>query len=315
MGGVGPRATPTLSGGNLYVQGATGLLQRLDPLSGSVKWERDLKKEARPVPPIWGFSSSPLVVGDQIIAYAGGPGDKGILAFDAATGEPRWSAPAGNDSYSSPQLANVAGRDVVLLLANTGLTAVDAITGKPAWHYDWKYEGYRVVQPLLVDRTGVLLGTGMGTGTRRLEVVADKGDIKFQERWTSLDMKPDFNDYVAFNGFLYGLDHNILCCVDLSTGKRKWKNGRYGNGQIVLLPDSGQLLVLSESGELVLIQATPDKLEELARQKVLDGKTWNHPVLVGNRIFVRNSEEAACFELSLARKSAGESTKNRTKQL
>jgi outer membrane protein assembly factor BamB len=216
------------------------------------------------------------------------------------TGEPRWSAPAGNESYSSPQLAKLAGRDVILLLTNTGLTADDAGTGKLAWLYDWKYEGYRVVQPLLVDRSDILLGTGMGTGTRRLEVMADKGDVKFEERWTSLDMKPDFNDYVAYNGFLYGLDHNILCCVDLATGKKKWKNGRYGNGQILLLPDAGQLLVLSESGELVLIRANPDKLEELARQKVLDGKTWNHPVLVGNRLFVRNAEEAACFELPVA---------------
>jgi len=315
MGGVGPRATPTLSGGNLYALGAKGLLQRLDPLTGAMKWERDLQKDARPQPPTWGFASSPLVVGNKVVVYAGGSGDKGLLAYDLETGEPRWSAPAGHESYSSPQLAKLAGRDVILLLTNTGLTAVDVGTGKLAWIYDWKYEGYRVVQPLLVDRSDILLGTSMGTGTRRLEVMADKGDVKFEERWTSLDMKPDFNDYVAYNGFLYGLDHNILCCVDLATGKRKWKNGRYGNGQILLLPDAGQLLVLSETGELVLIRATPDKLEELARQKVLDGKTWNHPVLVGNRLFVRNAEEAACFELPVAVQSPSGRAKNSPHQL
>ena len=199
---------------------------------------------------------------------------------------------------------------MILLLANTGLTAIDATTGKPAWNYEWKYEGHRIVQPLILDHSGVLLGSGMGAGTRRLEVVAAKGDVKFEERWTSLEMKPDFNDYVAYSGFLYGLDHNILSCVDLATGKRKWKGGRYGNGQILLLPDAGQLLVLSEFGDLVLIRANPEKLEELARQKMLNGKTWNHPVLVGNRIFVRNSEEAACFELPLASPSTGQPAKS-----
>jgi outer membrane protein assembly factor BamB len=324
MGGVGPRATPTLSGGMLYTQGATGLLECLDPLTGASKWQRDLMKEAdRKDVPMWGYSSSPLVVGDKVIAYApaGGGGGGGVsgpgqlFAYDAATGEPRWKADAGGDSYSSPQIAKLAGRDVVLFLANSGLAAVDAKTGKSAWNYEWASQGHRVVQPLLIGDSGVLLGTGMDAGTRRIEVVADKSDVRFENRWTSLAMKPDFNDYVAFDGYLYGLDHNILCCVDLATGEKKWKNGRYGNGQILLLPDAGQLLVLSETGELVLIRANSSKLDEVARQKMLEGKTWNHPVLVGNRVYVRNAEEAACFELPLAGQSSGERTKPAAKEL
>jgi outer membrane protein assembly factor BamB len=304
MGGVGPRATPTLAGERLYALGATGLLDCLDPLTGTVKWERDLKQDARPTPPTWGFASSPLVVGDKVVVHAGGPNDKGVVAYDTKTGKLCWSAPAGDHSYSSPQLATVAGREVILMLDNAGLSALDPASGKPDWTYEWKFNNYRAIQPLIVDPTGVLLGTGMGTGTRRIELKAAKAGIDIAERWTSLDMKPDFNDYVAYHGYLYGLDHNILCCVDLATGKRKWKNGRYGNGQILLFPDAGQLLVLSEEGDLVLIRANPDKLDEVARQKVLDGKTWNHPALAGNRIFVRNAEETACFELPLAGRSS-----------
>jgi outer membrane protein assembly factor BamB len=320
MGGAGPRATPTLAGGLLYVQGAAGLLQCLDPLTGAVKWKRDLMQEAnRKKTPIWGYSSSPLIVGDKVIAYSSGDeGEKGmLLAFDAATGEPRWTATAGNSSYSSPQLAKLAGREVVLFWGQTGLTAVDAPTGKPAWNYDWLFQGYRVIQPLLLSETSMLLGTGMGEGTRRVELVPAKGagEVKFEDRWTSHDMKPDFNDFVAFDGALYGLDHNILCCVDLATGTKKWKNGRYGNGQILLLPDAGQLLVLTEQGELVLIQANPSKLDEVARAKVLEGKTWNHPVLVGNRVYVRNAEEAACFEVPLAKQSTGDPAKEKHREL
>jgi outer membrane protein assembly factor BamB len=227
-----------------------------------------------------------------------------VMAYDTKTGKPCWSAPAGDHSYSSPQLATVAGKEAILMLDNSGVSAIEPVDGKPIWTYEWKFNNYRAVQPLILDPTDLVLGTGMGTGTRRIELKAAKAGVDIAERWTSLDMKPDFNDYVAWKGYLYGLDHNILCCVDLATGKRKWKNGRYGNGQLLLLPDSGQILVLSEEGDLVLIHANPEKLDEVARHKVLEGKTWNHPALAGNRIYVRNAEEAACFELPVAGQSA-----------
>ena len=126
-------------------------------------------------------------------------------------------------------------------------------------------------------------------------------------------MNPYYNDYVAHGEFLYGFDNNIFACVDLTTGKRMWKKGRYGNGQVLLLPDGDQLLVISEDGELVLLRADPNKHIELARHQVLGGRTWNHPVLVGTRLYVRNAEQAACFVMPLASPSpeqaAGEPTK------
>jgi outer membrane protein assembly factor BamB len=110
-------------------------------------------------------------------------------------------------------------------------------------------------------------------------------------------MKSDFSDYVAHQGYLYGFDISILACIDLETGERQWKGGRYGHGQMLLLPDAGQLLVAAENGDLVLVRADPERLDEIARIKVLHGKTWNHPVLVGTRLYLRNSEEAVGLEL------------------
>ena len=299
LGGAGPRATPTLAGGMLFTLGAEGLLHRLEPTTGEVVWQADLRQDAGREPPTWGFSSSPLVVDDVVIVHGGGEGDRGVLAYAIEDGRLRWGAPAGGHSYSSPQLSRIAGLRSVPQVTDTGLTLLDPADGSVVLEYEWPFEQYRVLQPLVIGESTVLISTGLGVGTRRLEVQREGGGLVAEERWTSRDLKPDFNDLVTHRGFLYGLDPNILVCVDLETGERRWKGGRYGHGQLLLLPDADQLLVLTEKGDVVLVRTTPERLEELARVEVLDAKTWNHPVLVGDRLYVRNGEEAVALEMPL----------------
>jgi hypothetical protein len=138
-------------------------------------------------------------------------------------------------------------------------------------------------------------------GMRRIGVSHAAGAWTAEERWTSKGLKPYFNDFVVHQGHAYGFDGSILACISLEDGARKWKGGRYGNGQFVLLPDQNALLVLSEEGEVALVSATPDQFTELARFKAIDGKTWNHPVVLGDILLVRNGEEMAAFRLPLAR--------------
>ncbi len=300
MGGPGPRGTPTLAGGALYALGAEGFVMRLDPKTGEVVWQQDLREVADRQPPMWGFSSSPLVVDSVVIVYAGGKGNKGTLAFDVESGNLCWSAAAGDHSYSSPQLGRLANKTYVLMLTNTGLDVLDPATGEARLGYEWKHEGYRSLQPQVVDGDSVLMPTGMGTGTRRIRVTNNDDELSVEELWTSRDMKPDFNDFVVYQGHAYGFDNAIFACIDLETGARMWKGGRYGKGQVLLLEDSGALLVVSEKGELVLLKADSSKHTELAKLKVLEGKTWNHPVVVGDRLYIRNAQEAACYRLPLA---------------
>ncbi|MDH3523502.1 MAG: PQQ-binding-like beta-propeller repeat protein [Acidobacteriota bacterium] len=299
MGGAGPRATPTLARGMLFALGAEGYLHRLEPETGAVVWQADLRVEARREPPIWGFASSPLVVDDVVIVHAGGEGDRGVLAYGVDDGRLRWGAPAGGHSYSSPQLSRVAGELSVPVATDRGLALYDPADGSVVWKYDWQIRDYRALQPLFIDDSTVLLSSGQGVGTRRLDLRRDGSGLAFEERWTSRGMKPDFNDYAVHEGSLYGFDPNILACVDLETGERRWKGGRYGAGQLLLLPTASQLLVIAEKGDLVLVRATPERHEELTRMKVFAAKTWNHPVLVGDRLYLRNAQEAVALEMPL----------------
>ena len=293
--GAGPRATPTLSSNRVYTFGATGILNALDASKGTVVWSRNVSSDTGVKVPFWGFSSSPLVLGDLVIVAASGQ----LVAYDAATGNRRWVGPKGSGSYSSPQLATIDGVAQVLLITSAGTTSVTPADGKQLWSDTW--ESNSIVQPGLTPDGDVLI-TSQDNGTRRIAIAHNGNDWTVQERWTSNGLKPYFNDFVVHKGYAFGFDGRILSCIDLKDGQRKWKGGRYGNGQLVLLPDQDLLLVLSEEGELALVPAKPDQFTETAKIQAIQGKTWNHPVLVGDILLVRNGEEMAAFRLPLAQR-------------
>jgi outer membrane protein assembly factor BamB len=188
-------------------------------------------------------------------------------------------------------------------MSGDGAASVSPVDGALLWEYAWS--GTPIVQPALLADGGLLVSTADamgGNGTRRLAIAHGGSGWTVDERWTSKGLKPYFNDFVVHRGLAFGFDGNILACLDLADGTRRWKGGRYGNGQLVLLADQDTLLVVSEEGELALVSATPDRFAEIARFQALDAKTWNHPVLVGDVLYVRNGEEMAAFRLSRARR-------------
>lgn len=299
VGGPGPRATPTYHEGKLYTQGADGKIQCIDASNGEAIWVRDLTVDTPAKPPAWGFSSSPLVVGNVVITYAGAGKGKSVVAYRRADGEIAWTAGKGTHSYSSPQLSTFDGVPQVLMLSNFGLLAFSPEDGSQLWQHEWDLgpQPNRVIQPLVVDND-VLIGTFLGLGTRRITVTHEDNTWNTTEQWTSRHMKPYFNDFVEHQGYLYGFDNEIFACINLEDGKKQWKRGRYGHGQVLLVEDMNTLLILGEKGELVLLEANPNKHVELTKLQALDAKTWNHPVIAGNLLFLRNGVEAVCYELN-----------------
>jgi outer membrane protein assembly factor BamB len=299
VAGPGPRATPTFHEGNLYCFGASGLLHCLDAASGKLIWSKDVTKDAESVVPMWGFAASPLVVNGIVSVFGAGKDGKSVLGYRITDGELAWKAGEGILSYSSTHLAVIQGVEQLLFCTDEGLTSLDPSSGKILWMHSWPAKGIaRIVQPALLDGDDVLLGTGMGVGTRRIHIGKEGNVWTSREVWTTTSIKPYFNDLVIYKNNLYGFDGVFLTCVSLEDGKGRWRARGYDTGEVLLLEDQGLLLVLSEKGDIALVEAKPDDRKEIARMPAIAGKTWNHPVIAHGKLFVRNGEEAACFELT-----------------
>ena len=242
MGGPGPRATPTLANGALYVTGATGAFLRLDAMTGRIVWRKELTEVAERKVPMWGFSASPLVTGSLVIVYAGGPGNKGLLAFDATSGELRWSVATGSESYGSPQLNTIQGEALVLMFSNDALLLVDPASGRTRLKYEWKFSNFRALQPNLVGNDTLLLTTPMNTGARAIRLTKANGEYAAEELWSSRSPNADFADLVTYQGHAYANDNGMLACLDLKNGERKWKGESLRQKrQLLLLENSGLL--------------------------------------------------------------------------
>jgi outer membrane protein assembly factor BamB len=236
------------------------------------------------------------VVDGKVIVFAPGKDADGLLAYDAVSGKLKWKGVSGGDTYSSPQLVELGGVRQVLMQDSGALRAVSVDDGKLLWEYP---SGGEMSVPMLLPRVvrNDQVLAAVDAGMALLEVKQVDGKWTVEEPWISNRIRPNFNDVVTHKGQVIGLDDGILCALDLETGERVWKKGRYGHGQVLLLSDQDAVLVQGARGEVVLVGIGGDKPEELGRFEAIEGKSWNHPAVVANRLYVRNGEEIACYEL------------------
>lgn len=297
LGGDGPRATPTLFNDRLYALGAEGDLHCLSTDSGKPIWARNILQENRARNLTWGLSGSPLVMDDRVYVTGSGQGGASILAFDARNGNPIWNSDAGVQSYSSLMHAVIAGKSQLLNLAGNNLNGVDPETGAVLWSYPWKTEyAINVGQPILAGADRVFIASGYGHGCALLAIEWNDGALRARELWSNTRMKNKFTSSVLYEGHVYGLDERILACVNLESGERRWKGGRYNYGSVLLVDD--HILILGEEGELALVRATPEAHREVGRIQLFDNRTWNNFVLIGSTLLARNHKEMVCFDLS-----------------
>ncbi len=299
QGGDGPRATPTVHQGRVFAMGATGILDCLDAQTGQRVWSRNVLAENKLPNLIWGVSGSPLVFDDIVVVTGGLTNGPTLLAYRASNGEALWHAGTDKASYASPVITTLVGRRLILSFNASSLTANDPSTGEPLLHYPWSDDKWpKAAQPVVLEGDRIFLSSGYGAGCALLAVKAGAGGkLVASQLWKNLRMKNQFNSVAARDGFLYGLDDGLLACVEIATGERKWKDGRYGSGQTLLVDDL--VIIQTEPGAVVLAEAKPDGFKELGRLPALSAKTWNHPTLAGRYLLVRNSEEMVGYELPL----------------
>jgi outer membrane protein assembly factor BamB len=295
--GDGPRATPTWDQGRLYALGGTGELRCLDASTGAVIWGKNILSDNQASNNQWGVAASPLVVDDKVIVLPGGANNKSVVAYNKLTGAPVWKSLSDQQAYVSPMLVDLAGQRQILIVSASRIVGLVPETGALLWSYNWDTSmGINVSQPIVVDKNRFFISSGYGKGAALVEVKGGGQSYTATTIWENINMKNKFNSSVLYNGYVYGLDEGILTCLDVNTGDRKWKGGRYGYGQVLVA--SGNLIVTSDDGELALVKASPDGYNEIARFSALQGKTWNIPAIADGRLLVRNANEMAAYDIS-----------------
>ena len=295
--GDGPRATPTWDAGRIYALGGTGELRCLDARTGRAFWSKNILNDNGASNLQWGMAAAPLVVGDKVIVQPGGPANKSVVAYNKMTGAPVWRVLNDQASYTSPMLVTLAGRPQIMAVTARRVVGLAPEDGSLLWEHPWANSArINGSQPIVVSANRFFISAGYGKGASLVEVAPAGKALSARTVWENNFMKNKFNSSVFHEGYVYGLDEGILTCVDISTGERKWKGGRYGYGQVVLV--GGMLVVTTEEGEVVFVKPSPAQHTEVARFPALEGKTWNVPAVADGRLLVRNETQMACYKLT-----------------
>lgn len=294
VAGTGPRATPTIEGERVFALGALGELRALELDSGELLWSRRLTVDHDCGVPDWGFSGSPLVLDGKVIVSPGGPGGHSLVAYAVPDGELVWHAGDDRPGYAAPMLVTLAGLSQVVIFNGTTVAGHHPTSGEPLWSHAWGGERPQCAQPLVIDEHHLLVSTGYSVGACLIELARQEdGSLSTREVWRSIRMRSKFANLIHEESAIYGLDDGTLACLDPETGKRLWKDGRFGHGQLVKLGD--HLLVQTEEGELVLVAFDRDELRVVTRMQPLEGRTWNPPTIAWPYVLVRNERRVVCL--------------------
>jgi outer membrane protein assembly factor BamB len=286
----GPRSSPAVANGKVVVLGVGGVLSCLDAATGKLVWRKDPFPK---VVPRFFTSFSPIVVDGMAIAHLGGQGNGAIIAYDLATGDEKWRWGEEGPDYGSPALLTAGGTKQVATPTEKSVVGISVADGKFLWQLPSvpPRRAYNAATPIVDGQT--VIYTGKGRGTKAVKIEKQGDGFAAKELWSNPDLAVQFNTPVLRDGLLFGLsDGNKLYCINAQTGKTAWTDatarGSRGFGSIV---DTGSCLaVLANDSELIVFKPDGKEYAELAKIKVSETPIYAHPVLAGNRIFIKDQE-------------------------
>jgi outer membrane protein assembly factor BamB len=291
--GDGPRATPAVDSGRVYALSGQGALRCLDAGDGHTVWGCDLLAKFGGNPPEYGFSASPVVMGNMLVVVAGAGHGKTLAAFDKASGKVFWTALDDRIGYSTPRQVTIDGASQIIVLTGEAVVSVSPKDGKEFWRQAWKTELDANVATPVISGNRLFISTGYSTGCASFELSVKDGTPAAKELWASKKMKNYFSTSVLVDGYLYGFDNNKLTCLDFHTGKTMWQTGGFNRGSLIVA--DGKLIIFGDQGLLALAEISPDSYKEISKFQFCDERTWTVPTLSGGRLFLRNEKELACL--------------------
>lgn len=302
--GPGPRATPSIADGAIYVFTGEGILAALDPNTGKIQWQHHVVSDFGGKPADYGMASSPLVADGLVIVTAGVKGAS-VVAYHTNTGQLAWKSGDDAAGYSSPALLTVGGRRQIVAVTGEAATGLEPKTGVQLWRYKYTTDFHcNIATPLAVG-DDVFISSGENHGCALLSLKPQGDVFQVTEVWKSFGptsvMRNEWQTSILLDGFLYGLDNvggagpiTNLNCVNVKTGARVWQKPRFGKGNLIAA--DGKLYVPTVDGDLVIVRANPQRFEELSRATLFDG-TRQAPALSNGRLYVRDSAEILCVDI------------------
>lgn len=299
-GGDGPRSTPAVNDGKVYVIDAQLCVFCFDAKDGKEVWKHDVMKENAGVNIKWSSAASPVIDGNVLLLAGGGAG-QALLGLDKATGNVLWKGEDDKMTHATPVIADILGIHQCIFFTQKGLVGVDPQKGTVLWRADFPYRTSTAASPVVFEDI-VYCSAGYGVGAGAFKISKSGSGLSAAPLWRREN--ECFNHWstpVMKDGYLYGMfsfkeyGTGPVACVDIRTGKDMWKQAGFGPGQVILSGDT--VVALSDKGEVVFIKAEPSGYTELKREDLLDGKVWSYPVLAYNRLFARSTVEGGCWEL------------------